>query len=300
MDLGKYLDEPGRVVRKLRWLRLYHGPRRDVTVDSWNGRLTFDSGDRFISKYLCVDRAYERSTIGNAIDALERGGWLARAPRGVLVDVGANIGMITTALLRHGWFERAICFEPAPRNYRLLRLNIAQNGLESRVTPINIALSSAPGERALEVSDRNSGDHRLRAPGVSTVASGAYREEQRAEVRVPVDTLDHALTRAKVSPDDVRLIWMDIQGHEAKCLEGARATLAAGMPVVTEFWPYGIARSGTTRAEYMQLVTSCFTHAQRILDDRVVPMPLAQVDALFDEVARPNKMTQLLFTREPP
>jgi FkbM family methyltransferase len=294
----KYLRDPGRIGRKLRWLRIYRGPRRDVTVESWNGKLTFDSRDWFIGKYLYVDRRYEPDTISNAMAALERGGWLAKDGRGLLVDIGANIGMITTAVMTHGWFERAVCVEPAPGNLRLLRLNIAQNGLASRVTVLGTALSTEPGELALEMSEINAGDFRIRAPGTPAAAPGAFHEEKRPEIRVPVDTLDHALEEAGVAAKEISLIWMDIQGHEGQCLEGARRTLAAGMPVVTEFWPYGIARSGMSRARYMAIIAEHFTHAHRILDDRVVPMSIAEVDALFDEVRQPNKMTQMLFVKE--
>ncbi|HET7620399.1 MAG TPA: hypothetical protein VFK39_00725 [Gemmatimonadaceae bacterium] len=48
MKLGKYLRDPGRIARKLRWRMLYNGEPRDVTVESYNGILTFDSRDKLI------------------------------------------------------------------------------------------------------------------------------------------------------------------------------------------------------------------------------------------------------------
>lgn len=292
----RYLRDPGRILRKLRWMRIHRGPSRDVTMDSWNGRLTVNSRDWFIGKALFVDRAYEPEAITNAMKALETGGWIARDGQGIVLDIGANIGMITTALLGHGWFKHAVCIEPSPANLRLLRINLAQNGLEQRSTVLGVALSSAPGELAFELSDKNTGDNRVRAPGGAAGSPGAFHEERRVEIKVPVDTLDHALANAGIAARDVKLLWMDIQGFEGKCLEGASTTLAAGMPVITEFWPYGIARSGTTRAEYMAVITRYFDRAYRITDDEVIPMTMAQVDALFDEVYQPNKMAQLLFT----
>lgn len=294
IDIAKYLRDPGRVLRKLQWRALYHGPRRDVTVDSWNGRLTFSSGDRFISKYLYVDRAYEPRTIDVAMRTLGREPAMRGKQRGLVLDIGANIGMITTALLTHGWYGRAVCFEPSPENLRLLRQNISQNRLDDRVTVVGSALSSAAGEATFELSESNAGDNRVR----TGAAPGAYHEERRATITVPVDTLDHALGAAGIAAHDVSLIWMDIQGHEAKCLDGARATLAAGMPVVMEFWPYGLARAGTTRDAFLALARRSFTRALRLLDDGAVPMTLEQVGALFDEVSAPNKMTQLMFLKE--
>lgn len=291
MRLTQYVAHPGLLAGKLRWQLLYAGPRRDVTVDTWNGRLTFDSRDKLIGKYLYVQRAYERRYIEHALAALERDGWLVRG--GTLLDVGANIGMICIALLRHGWFDRAIAFEPAPSNLRLLEHNVAQNGLTERIACRRMALSSAEGEMDLELSEYNSGDNRLRA----TAAAGAWHEDRRATVRVPVRRLDDALDRAEQS--DVRLIWLDIQGHEGKFFEGASSTLARGVPVVSEFWPYGILRSGTTRDSYMATVARLFTHVYVLSGDAVERQPVSAVDALFDTCAAPKAMREVVFVREP-
>jgi len=291
MRLTQYVAHPGLLAGKLRWQLLYAGPRRDVTVDTWNGRLTFDSRDKLIGKYLYVQRAYERRYIEHALAVLERDGWLVRG--GTLLDVGANIGMICIALLRHGWFDRAIAFEPAPGNLRLLEHNVAQNGLTERIACRPIALSSAEGEMELELSEYNSGDNRLRA----TAAAGAWHEDRRATVRVPVRRLDDALDRAEQS--DVRLIWLDIQGHEGKFFEGASSTLARGVPVVSEFWPYGILRSGTTRDSYMATVARLFTHVYVLSGDAVERQPVSAVDALFDTCAAPKAMREVVFVREP-
>jgi hypothetical protein len=145
------------------------------------------------------------------------------------------------------------------------------------------------------VSDTNTGDNRIRVPGTQAGSPGAYGEEHRSEIRVPVDTLDHALVAAGVAARNVGVIWMDIQGHEAACLEGAGETLAAGMPVVTEFWPYGLARAGTTREAFVQLLARHFVRAHRVTDDRVTSMPITGVDALFDEAGRPGSMMQLIL-----
>ena len=76
----RYLRDPGRILRKLRWVRIHKGPSRDLTVDSWNGRLTVNSRDWFIGKALFVDRAYEPETIAQR-DGGARSGGLAAARR---------------------------------------------------------------------------------------------------------------------------------------------------------------------------------------------------------------------------
>lgn len=293
MDLGKYLRDPARILHKLRWRLLYAGPRRDVTVDSYNGRLTFGSRDRLIGKYLLVDRAYERRYIESALGVLEQDGFLTRDGTGTLLDVGANLGMICIALLRQGWFERAIAFEPAPDNLRLLRLNVAQNGMAERVLVIPAALSARDGEMELELSGDNSGDNRIRVLDTG----GAWKEDRRALVRVRVRTLDEALAEAAVEPGTVRLVWADIQGHEGRFLEGARHTLARGVPVVSELWPYGILRSGMPRSEYVRVVEELFTHFYLLRAGAPEKHPIRAVDRLFDEYRAPKQSCQVIYVR---
>ena len=294
MRLTQYVAHPGFLARKLRWQMLYAGKRRDVTVDTWNGRLTFDSRDKLIGKYLYVQRAYERRYIERALAVLERDGWLTRG--GTLLDVGANIGMICIALLRHGWCARAIAFEPAPANLRLLEHNIAQNGLADRIVRQPLALSSGDGEMELELSDYNSGDNRLRAP--NGASAGAWHEDRRVTVRVPVRRLDDVLAEHPATASDVRLIWLDIQGHEGQFFEGARDTIGRGVPVVSEFWPYGILRSGTTRTAYLRTVCDLFTHVYVLAGERIERTPVASIDALFDACAAPKAMREVVFVRE--
>ena len=296
MKLAKYLRDPGRIARKLRWRMLYSGEPRDVTVESYNGRLTFDSRDKLIGKYLYIDRAYERRYIECALGALERDGYLSASAdgEGILLDVGANIGMICIALLEQHRFARAVAVEPSPRNLRLLEHNVAQNGLQDRVLRLPFALSSADGELELELSEYNSGDNRIRRDG----SSGAWGEEHREVVKVPVRTLDGLLAEHGVDARAVRLAWVDIQGHEGYFLDGARATLAHGAPVVSEFWPYGILRSGMTRSDYRRTVGEIFTHFYHLHGAGAEKLPISLVDALFDAYAAPKQMCEVIFVND--
>jgi FkbM family methyltransferase len=296
MKLGKYLRDPGRIARKLRWRMLYNGEPRDVTVASYNGLLTFDSRDKLIGKYLYVDRAYERRYIESTLGVLERDGYLAPDSKrdGVLLDIGANIGMICIALLGQRRFARAVAVEPSPRNLRLLEHNVEQNSLRERITIVPCALSSAEGELELELSEYNSGDNRIR----HDASSGAWREERREVVRVPVRTLDGALAERGVAARDVRLAWVDIQGHEGYFLSGARATLAEGAPVVSEFWPYGILRSGMTRAEYCGIASELFTHFYHMSAAGAEKFPIRAIDPLFDRYSTPKEMCEVIYVND--
>jgi len=293
MGIGKYLLNPALAARKMRWQALYLGPQREVTLDTANGRLTFHSRDKLIGKELFVRGGYEMDNVRRAIALLREEGFLTNHGSGTMLDVGANIGMISIAMLRERYFERAIAFEPAPATFRLLQRNIAQNRLETRMHALPIALSSVSGEMALELSAYNSGDHRIR----HEEAHGAFREERRATTIVTVRALDEILREQEIDPSSIRLAWVDIQGHEGHFFLGARDLLAFGVPVVSEFWPYGIARSGMSRAEYMATVSQLFTHVYAREGDQFARFPVAHMEKLFDRYSAPRQVSEIILVR---
>ncbi|MFN2397502.1 MAG: FkbM family methyltransferase [Gemmatimonadaceae bacterium] len=294
MSLGKYLRNPSRVAKKIAWHTIHAGPRRDITVATGNGLFTFDSADAIIGKRLYVDGGYELPLIGRTMELLLREGHLPSRGSGRMIDIGANIGMICVALLRQGYFNRAIAFEPGPANFRLLETNVAQNGLAHRILTVPCALSAADGEMQLELSAYNSGDHRIR----HTSTAGAYGEDKRVTLTVPVHTLDSFFAHnCQLTADDVELVWMDIQGHEGQFLRGARNFLARGVPVVTEFWPYGILRSGMTRPEFQRTVGELFTHFYLPAGD-LSRRPVELLDSLWDEFPGPKQVSEVILVRE--
>ena len=146
----------------------------------------------------------------------------------------------------------------------------------------------------LELSEYNSGDNRIRR-GAS---GGAWREDRREVVRVPVRTLDEVLDELRLDPRDVRLAWVDIQGHEGYFLRGARSALAAGIPVVSEFWPYGILRSGMSRGDYVATTAGIFTHFYHMQGTTAEKLPVGRLDALFDVYAAPKEMCEVIFVND--
>jgi FkbM family methyltransferase len=296
MSNAKYLKNPGLLLKKMRWQALYRGPRHDVTVETENGLLTFDSRDKLIGKHLFMDRQYEVAHIKRAVALLREHGYLGWDANGTVLDVGANIGMICIAMLRFGYFARALAFEPGPDNYRLLVHNVRQNGLRDRVTALPYALSSREDTMELELSTYNSGDHRIR----HTAEMGAFREHERATVKVSVHTLDSLLAdHAAADPDRIALIWMDIQGHEGHFFEGARALLSSRrIPVVSEFWPYGIARSGMTREQYLAVVGELFTHFFRRQGKLFAKRPIAELAELYDSLVGPKQVSEVILVRD--
>src|SRR4051812_28853603 len=170
--------------RRIAWWLIHHGPRRDITVDTFNGRMTFRSKQWLIGKYLYVFREHAQHEILAAAELLKSIGYSSAGK--TLINVGANIGMTSVAAVRNGVADRVIAFEPGPDNYPYLVRNIEQNGLADRVWPYQLALSSRPGLVEFELSPTNSGDHRVRL----TDKPGVYKEESRRTVKVQATSLD--------------------------------------------------------------------------------------------------------------
>jgi len=279
--------------RRLCWGAIYLGPRRDVTVDTFNGLLTFNSKDWLIGKYLYVKRSHEADQIERAIQILRREGYLGDLLSGKsLLNVGANIGMTVVCLVKQGYFDRAIAFEPAPDTYRLLIQNINQNGLQGRIHSFPFALSSLNGELELEVSSDNSGDNRIR----QVERPGFFREEKRRTIRVPVKTLDGFLAENPlVRGDGVHLAWVDIQGHEGQFFRGARQFFRRGIPVVAEFWPYAVDRSGMSAQELCEILSELFSHFYVVGVGPEQKQPICEAAGLFQTYAGPREMCTVIL-----
>ena len=290
-----------RAIRKIRWAWIRGRPGeapRMITVPTWNGVLSFSSADLHNGRALYVQRAWERDLITGSLAFLRAEGLIGRPGADRMVDVGANIGMISIAMLRHGVFSGALAFEPDPGNFTLLTRNIEQNGMSEEIQAYPVALSDGEGNVEMEIDPANFGDHRVRA--VRAAGAPMMGEESRAIVRVPARTLDSMLEGNETEAGRIGLVWVDIQGHEGQFFRGARRTLADRVPVVTEFWPYGILRAGLDKSGYFEIVRSLFTHLA-IIDDRsgrAEIRPIDAIPALFDSnPGHEQAITLVLYAR---
>jgi FkbM family methyltransferase len=209
-------------------------------VDTKYGRFVVSTSDHMVGKGLFTKQLRpEMSTLRRVTRILVAEGVLPSPERRTFVDVGANIGTSTVAALREG-FARGVAVEPAPENLALLRQNMALNDLADRVEILAIAASDAEGTVRLALSEENWGDHRVVA------GDGDLGRSKVVEVRAaPLDAL---VAAGQLRPEEIGLLWVDVQGHEGQVLAGASSVLAAGAGVVTELWPEGLEANGGTAA----------------------------------------------------
>jgi len=156
---------------------------------------------------------YETELRHRVLDDLPEGG--------TFVDVGANVGFWSIpAAHRIGSAGRVIAFEPNPWAAGLLRRNVAANAGTplASIEVFETALGREPGSAELFSDDMKAGSSR------ATLHPGAVPTKAPVHITVPVSKLDGLIQ----GPVDV--LKIDVEGHEAGVLAGARGLFAVSPP----------------------------------------------------------------------
>jgi FkbM family methyltransferase len=258
---------------------------------SWNG-LSFmvDTGDRGIGRMLFSQRRRpEFEVLERTLELLRSAGAAIDTSRSVFLDIGANIGTASLAAVHQHGFSRAIACEPNPRSQQLMRMSLVRNGLEDRVIPVPEAISDRSGTAHLLTDAESPGRDRLSDEGA-----------HEGTVAVPMSTVDEVLARLGVAPDEVGLMWIDTQGHEAEVLKGAASLLERRCPVVFEFWP-GALRARETFAALQEAVSGYDTFIElraamkdQSADVSLLKTDIATVTAFIDGLEKAGNHTDLL------
>jgi len=226
------------------------------------------TADKVIGREVFLHGEFDFAKLQTALAILAREGHPAPTH---LIDVGANIGTITIPALKRGLIQTATAIEPHPHNLRLLRANIALNGLEDRVT----VLAQAVGDRSgvtlhLHESATNSGNHSIGAEGIPVSSS-------------KLDDLD--------LPSAPSLLWMDIEGYEGHALTGAGRLLSTGTPAVCEFNPTYLEQSGGL--ELLQKATLDY----EIFDLKFPNSTSTSLDKINNKYRTLNEFTDILLIK---
>jgi FkbM family methyltransferase len=132
------------------------------------------------------------------------------------LDIGANYGAYTYALARRG--VRVALFEPNPGIVAALA---AWANARSGISVHGVALSDGPGHADLLIPCDAAGVEHDSSASIGLSSDGLGRR-----VRVATATLDSFGYR------DAALIKIDVEGHEASVIAGARETIASGHPAL--------------------------------------------------------------------
>jgi FkbM family methyltransferase len=143
-------------------------------------------------------------------------------PEPVVVDVGANIGRWTTALLESFPAARVVMVEPQAELADGLKKMVAAN---HNLQLVSKALAAEKGERTFYVS---LGDRHHSGSSLRPELTGVKLEER----TVVTETLDDVLSSLDFPPVD--FLKLDTQGSELDILSGASATIASAKLVQLE------------------------------------------------------------------
>ena len=232
-------------IRRWSWHYLINRlPERPVRATTDSGTFTFSNKDQVIGRHLFVYREFDFQKMWQTMEWIEKLG-LRNPQKTILFDIGANIGTVCIPLLQKGYFQKAFGFEPEPRAFSFLGKNITDNGLDRRVQILNKALSDTNTTLNLNVSAENFGDN-----AISSDSSG---------VEIECLPLDEWIRDSQVEAEKVGLVWMDVQGHEPKVIEGGKEFFQKGVPLVVEFWPAGLKRGGNEVSSFCKSLGSIFS-----------------------------------------
>jgi FkbM family methyltransferase len=159
-------------------------------------------------------------------------------PGGLVVDVGANIGMISIRSAKLvGPTGRVIAIEPNPNIAPFCKENIRLNGLEN-VTVFQTALGAKEGVTSFNCDK----------------SDDCSRVTDKGGIEVPITLLDKVM---EIEPTrEIDLLKVDVEGYEFVVLEGAVKSLARTRLIYIEVDAANYAVFGRRTGEMIELLNS--------------------------------------------
>jgi hypothetical protein len=111
---------------------------------------------------------------------------------------------------------------------------------------VHAAVSDTDGICECMLDDTgNMGDNRIEKNG--------NRITERLVEVVRSITIDNYLNENSISTNEIKMVWMDVQAHEAFVLLGGEKLFGAGVPLYMEFWPEQLRKNGSLELLINQL-----------------------------------------------
>lgn len=185
---------------------------------------------------------------------------------GDIIDIGANIGIVSVLLARQ-FPERIVhAIEPAPGTFAALGKNIALNGL-GNVRAHQLAIADAPGSLSFNAN-----------PIQRATARIATADDTHVQT-VSATTLDQFVADRAITA--LALLKIDVEGFETLVFGGARETLARRLPriIFMEVCPPLTRSAGFDPAEPARIVQAAGYAWFRLEDSgELVPVVPSQSD----------------------
>ncbi|GAB5537192.1 MAG: FkbM family methyltransferase [Rubricoccaceae bacterium] len=210
-----------------------------ITVPEFEGEFQMDIRSHLLQR-LVLDESYE----SHLIQLCKRYVPVDRDA----IDVGANAGLFSVLLATLAPERRVLAVEPSTAMIARLRSNISRNGVDGRVEVFEGALAEAEGTAQLQGIDG------LEEYGtLGTLAHPALQSHTttRSET-VETISLDSLVAKHGLSPGFIKV---DVEGAEARVLNGAQETLRRHRPVLlTELDDTLLKANGSSALEVFELL----------------------------------------------
>jgi FkbM family methyltransferase len=153
---------------------------------------------------------------------------LLKDGQGAVLDVGANIGIMTVHLAQKLPNSTIHAFEPIPENLSVLKRVIEKYELK-KIKVHATAVGESTGEVQMVLPHQG----KTKMQGLSHVMHETITEwNEGDEYRVPLDTLDNLL-----NGEPIQGIKIDIENFEFYALKGGKRILESNHPVIyAELW----------------------------------------------------------------
>ncbi|RYE13200.1 MAG: FkbM family methyltransferase [Rickettsiales bacterium] len=190
----------------------------------------------YISGQIIFNKNYEPISLNLAIELLSNSD-------GVFVDVGANLGLYSSIILKAFGEKRIIAIEPEVNNFIMLNNNIALNTLDqNKITTLNIAIGAT--SKLIELESpvvNNNGTFRVVINSSNTDITKKY---------YPMMALDTVFKSLNIK--NISLMKIDIEGYEMEALKGIDwDSEYKPQNILMEFSDY-VSRTGTSAQEILQ------------------------------------------------
>lgn len=230
-----------------------------MTVDCGDHVMTFSPND-YIGRKIFRKGHFERHHVSRLLSILKEKQLLREGT--ILLELGGNIGTQTIYFSLSGSFAHIISVEPDPRNFQLLKSNIAQNSMEDRVTSVNCAAGDHDGEIEFFQHCSNHGK-----------SSTSRQSKTDTKIIVPVRRVDNILAEAAVTPDQIGLIWMDIEGYEPVACRSMETLMMRKVPLYLEFSPNFYGQDET--AAFIRYLAGFYDDCLAFLNDKPLAMKVS-------------------------
>lgn len=197
--------------------------------------ITHERGD-LISNQLKNDNGTEFNEIELLLNQID--------DDGIIIDVGANIGVHTVNYAINNPNSKIFSFEPEPENIAILKENIKKHKLDN-VNIIECGVGNSIKKGNVYTNFNNSGDCRI-------YENSDFNYSEVNEI--DIITLDSFIEKNNLKK--IQYIKIDTQGYEPQVFEGSYNLIKNNFPkIFFEFWPWGYSQSKANIEHILKIIT---------------------------------------------